>query len=104
MSKFNMSTSTNINLVRQQLESIFESLPSFSPQTNFVPLMKEIINGIKTIHSVNSFISSITLLRRINKYEKKLFILLFETSFVDLKKHSKTRIILLLFPYLLFNL
>ena len=89
MSKFNMSTSTNINLVRQQLESRFESLPSFSPQTNFVPLMKEIINGIKTIHSVNSFISSITLLRRINKYEKKLFILLFETSFVDLKKAFK---------------
>lgn len=84
-----MSTS-NTNVVKQQqLESIFESLPSFPPQTNFVPLMKEIINGIKTIHSVNSFISSITLLRRINKYENKLFILLFETSFVDLKKAFK---------------
>ena len=77
------------NSIKQQLEAEFEKLPSFPSQTNFVPLMKEIYNGIKTVGSIDSFISTITLLRRINKYEGRLFIILFESFFPYIKQKFK---------------
>ena len=76
----NMSNSSK-SLIKQELESAFESLSPFPPQTNYVPLIKDIYTGLKLIGSTDSFISSLTLLRRINKYENKLFMLLFGTFF-----------------------
>ena len=83
-----MSNSSK-NLIKEELESAFESLPPFPPQTNFVLFMKEIFTGIKTTSSIDSLISSITLLRRINKYENKLFMLLFDTFFPYFHKEFK---------------
>ena len=56
-----MSNSSN-SLIKQELESAFESLSPFSPQTNYVPLMKDIYTGMKVIGSTDSFISSLTLI------------------------------------------
>lgn len=73
-----METSTEKETLSNTLKDSFDKLEEFPKKMNFCPLMVDIYNGLISNNS-QQILNSIYLLRRIQKYEKKLFILLFKS-------------------------
>lgn len=74
-----MATQTEKDTLINALKASYDNLEAFPDKMNFPPLMVEIHKGLIS-NTPQEVINSICKLRRIHKYEKKLFSLMFKTE------------------------
>ena len=74
-----MATQTEKDTLINALKASYDNLEAFPDKMNFPPLMVEIHKGLIS-NTPQEVINSIFKLRRIHKYEKKLFSLIFKTE------------------------